>query len=271
MTAAAATPVRSARPAKPRPSLAVPLGVLGFLVLTYWAASEEFGIGFDLPAILGDLTRGAGIIGEILRPDWTFLPATVEPMLETLQMAIIASVIGCATALPVSFIASRVTTPGVAAYFVGRGILNVIRALPDLLYAMIFVAAVSIGPLAGILALVFFNLGVVAKLLSETVDGVDQGPMEAARAAGANRALTIRTGVFPQILPNYVAYSLYVFELNVRASTVIGIVGAGGIGNVLNAQMKFFAYERVGVVIVELFVLVFVIELISIQLRRRLV
>ena len=266
-TAAAAT----SRPAKPRPSLAVPIGVASFLAITYWAASREFGIAFDLAAIVRDATRGAGIIGEVLSPDWSFLPATVEPMLETIQMAIIASVIGCSIALPVSFIASRVTTPGPALYRGSRAVLNVIRALPDLLYAMIFVAAVSIGPLAGILALVFFDLGVVAKLLSETVDGVDRGPMEAARAGGATGTLTVRSAVLPQILPNYVAYSLYVFELNIRASTIIGIVGAGGIGNVLNTQMKFFAYEKVGVVIAELFVLVLVIELISIQLRRRLV
>jgi len=136
---------------------------------------------------------------------------------------------------------------------------------------LIFVAAVGIGPLAGMLALFFFNVGVVAKLLSETVDGVDTGPIEATRAAGGNRIQTTRWAVMPQILPNYVAYSLYTFELNIRASTVIGIVGAGGIGQLLNAQRAFFRYDNLAVIIVELFVFVFVIELFSIWVRRRLV
>jgi phosphonate transport system permease protein len=155
--------------------------------------------------------------------------------------------------------------------FLGRTVLSVVRAIPDLLYALMFVAAVGIGPLAGIVALVFFNIGVVAKLLSETVDGIDTGPIEAARASGGNRTQTVRWAVLPQVLPNYVAYSLYTFELNIRASTVIGIVGAGGIGNLLFTQYRFFNWSNVSVIVVTLFVLVMLIELLSIWLRRRLV
>ena len=134
-----------------------------------------------------------------------------------------------------------------------------------------FVAAVGIGPLPGIAALLLFNLGVVAKLLSETVDGVDAGPLEAARASGSTRTQMVRWAVMPQVLASYVAFSLYAFELNIRASTVIGIVGAGGIGNVLFTQYRFFNWSNVSVIIIELFVFVFLIELLSIQLRRRLV
>ena len=107
--------------------------------------------------------------------------------------------------------------------------------------------------------------------MSETIDGVDRGPMEAAQATGANRVQTTLSSVLPQVLPNYVAYSLYVFELNIRASAVLGLVGAGGIGRILEAQRKFFQYDRVMVVLLELFVLVVIIEAISIRLRRRLV
>jgi len=246
------------------------LGLLAAVLFTLWAASEEFGIGFDIGGIVEDLDRGTAILSEVLQPNFAFFPRTVEPMLETIQMAIIASTIGCAIALPAGFLASRVTAPGRLRFLATRSVLNVVRALPDLLYAMVFVTALSIGPLAGILALIFFNLGVAAKLLSETVDAVDSGPIEAANAAGARHTEMVRTAVFPQVLPNYVAYSLYVFELNIRASTVIGIVGAGGIGNTLNAQMGFFNFNNVGLIILELFVLVFAIELISISLRRRL-
>jgi phosphonate transport system permease protein len=259
------------RPAKPRASLAVPIGLVVFVALTWLSVSEEFGIGVNLGELAESITRGAGIIGELLAPNWEFLPRTIEPMLETFKMAVIASVIGCGVGLPLAFIVSRVTAPNAPTMLLGRSILSVIRAIPDILYALVFVAAVGIGPLPGIAALVFFNLGVVSKLLSETVDGVDPGPIEAARAGGGNRTQTVRWAVLPQVLPNYVAYALYTFELNIRASTVIGIVGAGGIGYLLIGQYRFFAWSNVSVIIVELFVLVLVIEFVSIWLRRRLV
>jgi phosphonate transport system permease protein len=265
MTAAAV------RPRRPPRSLTGPLAAVGFVAVTWWAASREFGIDLDLGELLGNLTRGVDILAEFFPPDWDFLPETYEPMLETFRMAVLASAIGCGLALPVSFLASRVTAPNLAVLLADRSVLNVIRALPDVLYALVFVAAVGIGPLPGILALVLFNIGVVAKLLSETVDGVDPGPIEAARAAGGNRMQTVRWAVLPQVLPNYVAYSLYVFELNVRASAVIGIVGAGGIGNLINTERRFFNYDNLTVILIEIFVLVFVIEVVSIWLRRRLV
>jgi phosphonate transport system permease protein len=270
MTAASPT-ARAARPTKPRRSPWAWVGLVAFLAITWWSASEEFGIGFDIARVFANLTRGASILAEFFPPNWDYLPRTLGPMLETISMAVIASVIGCGLALPISFLASRVTTPNMLVYVVDRGILNVIRALPDLLYALVFVAAVGIGPLPGILALSLFNIGVVVKLLSETVDGIDPGPIEAANAAGANRTQMVRWAVLPQVLPNYVAYSLYVFELNVRASAVLGIVGAGGIGNNINTVRRFFQYENLSVILIEIFVVVFVIELISIWLRRRLV
>ncbi len=267
----AATAPRSARPSRPARTLAGPLALVVFAAITWWAASDEFGIDFDIGGLLSNLTRGADILAEFWPPDLTVLPRTIGPMLETLQMAVIASVIGCAVALPVAFLASRVTTPNTVAYVFDRAILSVVRALPDVLYALVFVAALSIGPLPGILALILFNIAVVAKLLSETVDGVDPGPIEATRAAGANRVQTVRWAVLPQVLPNYVAYSLYAFELNIRASAILGIVGAGGIGNLINETRRFFQYDKLMVVVIEIFLLVIIVEWISIWLRRRLV
>jgi len=270
MTAATGI-ARGARPSRPPRSITGPLAFLVFLAITWWAASDEFGIDFDVARLLTNLTRGADILAEFWPPAWDFLPQTYGPMLETIQMAILAAVIGCATALPVAFLASRVSSPNRFVFVVDRGVLSVVRALPDILYALVFVAALGVGPLPGILALILFNIAVVAKLLSETVDGVDPGPIEAARAAGGGRAQTVRWAIFPQVLPNYVAYSLYAFELNIRASAVIGIVGAGGIGNTINAQRRFFNYDNLSVILIEIFVLVFIVEMISIFLRRRLV
>lgn len=270
MTTAAASS-RGIRPSRPSRSIAGPVAILVFLGITWWAASDEFGIDLDVTRLLTNLTRGAGILAEFWPPAWDFLPRTIGPMVETIQMAVIAAVIGCATALPVAFLASRVSTPNGLVFLLDRGVLSVVRALPDILYAIVFVAALGVGPLPGILALILFNIAVVAKLLSETVDGVDQGPIEAARAAGGSKALTVRWAIFPQVLPNYVAYSLYAFELNIRASAVIGIVGAGGIGNLINSERRFFRYDNLTVIIIEIFLLVFVVETISIWLRRRLV
>jgi phosphonate transport system permease protein len=284
MTAAAGAGSR--RPARPRPSLLLPLGLTAFVLITWASLSREFGIGFDLLEIIEDITRGAGILYRdydragnlvsaaqrgLLQPNFAFLPRTQAPMVETFQMAVLASVIGCGLALPIAFLVSRVTTPNGAVFVIGRSILSVVRAIPDILYAMVFVAAVGVGPLPGIAALILFNVGVVAKLLSETVDSVDPGPIEAGRASGATRPQAVRWAVLPQVLPNYVAYSLYTFELNIRASTVLGIVGAGGIGRVLYAEYGRFNWANVSVIILELFVFVFFIEVVSIWLRRRLV
>jgi phosphonate transport system permease protein len=242
------------------------------LALTVWSAAPiPIGIEVDFVGLVQDIARGAGIVGEVLQPNFAFFPQTIQPLIETVQIAIISGVIGTLVALPVAFLASRLTAPGRWMLGTTRGVLNVVRALPDLLYAMVFVVAVGVGPTAGILALILFDIGVLAKLLSETVDAVDQGPLEASAAAAATRTQVIRATVYPQVLPSYVAFALYVFELDIRASTVIGIVGAGGIGNVLNTQMKYFAFHNVGLVILELFVLVLAIELGSMALRRRLV
>jgi phosphonate transport system permease protein len=246
----------------------LPAGLVGGLVLTVWAWRT---VGIDLGGMLESVSAGAGIVGEVLQVNWSFFPKTIEPLIETMQIAIIATIVGCAIALPLSFVASRVTATGVWSMRIDRWALNIIRALPDLLYAMVFVAALSIGPTAGILALILFNIGVMAKLLSETIDAVDTGPMEAAQATGATHWQTIRASVFPQVTPNYVSFGLYIFELNIRASFVIGLVGAGGIGLLLNSQMRFFNYGNVGLIIFEIFIIVLLIELVSNNLRRRLV
>ena len=267
----AASPPASRRPAKPRASLIGPVALVAFLAISWLSVSEDFGIGIDLGALADSIARGAGILGELLNPNWSFLPRTLPAMLETFQMAVLAAVVGCGLALPVAFLASRVTAPNLPSFLIDRAVLSVVRAIPDILYALVFVSAVGIGPLAGIAALVLFNIGVVAKLLSETVDGIDTGPIEAARAGGANRTQTVRWAVLPQVLPNYAAYALYTFELNIRASAVIGFTGAGGIGNQLFTQYRFFEWENVSVIVIALFVMVFLIELLSIWLRRRLV
>ncbi len=270
MTAAAGDAMAAASPSRPRRpgrSPALLIGMAGFVVITAWAV---LGLGPDLGRIAANIGKAGKIISEFWPPNVGFAPRTVEAMVETFQMAVLATAIGSLVALPVAFLASRISAPNGPVLYLDRTVLSVVRSVPDILYAILFVAALSIGPLPGILALILFNIGVVGKLLSETVDGVDPGPIEAARATGASHAQVVWTSVMPQVLPNYVAYALYTFELNIRASAVVGFVGAGGIGLILDTQRKFFNYDNVATIVLELFVMVVVIELISERLRRRL-
>lgn len=203
---------------------------------------------------------------------WDFgNPQLANPLLETFRIGILASAFGVLVALPIAFMASTVTAPNRLTYLLDKSFLNVIRTIPDLFWAMIFVAGIGLGPIAGVFALFFFTLAIMAKLLSETVDSVDPGPLEAARATGGSHFSAVRVSVLPQVLPNYVAYALYVFEISIRASVVLGLVGAGGIGRVLEAQRVFFQFDRVMAVVIIIFVIVFLIEQISVALRRRLV
>jgi phosphonate transport system permease protein len=253
------------------------------LIITLFAGSE---VGFTITGLVKNIANITNVpnfwppdfgwaIGEAKwwwLPDWDFgAPTRPSPLIETFRIAVIASLIGLGTALPLAFLASKVTAPNRISYMLSKGFMNVIRTVPDLFWAMLFVAAVSVGPFAGVLALIFFTLAIMSKLLSETIDTVDVGPLEAARATGGSHFPAVRVSVFPQVLPNYVAYALYIFEINIRASVVLGLVGAGGIGRVLEAQRSFFQFDRVLAVVIVIFVIVFLIEQISVALRRRLV
>jgi phosphonate transport system permease protein len=260
------------RPTKPPVSWTVWVAGAVFLAITWWSASSRFGVDFSLaPLFTEQATRGFQIISRFFDPEWSYLPRVWPSFLETLYIAMIAATTGCAVALPISLLCSRVTNSSSWLYQAWRTLLSVIRSLPDVAWALLFVAAVGTGALGGVLALFMFNIGVVAKLTSETVDGVDPGPLEAADAAGAGRVQRAWAGVVPQILPGYLSYSLYVFELNLRASIVLGLVGAGGIGQVIRVTMANFWWERLGAVIVAVFVIVVVLDRVSIRMRRKLV
>ena len=204
--------------------------------------------------------------------DWVLDRHNVlDPLVETLQIAVVSTLIGCTLALPLAFAMSPLTSPNRVTLVVSRSAMNVVRAVPDLFWAKLLVPAVGGGAFAGSWALSVFSLGVMVKLFSETIDGADPRPLEAARAAGGRHGPVVRTGVLPTVLPEYVAYGLYVFELNIRASVVLGLVGAGGIGRVVEAQRQYFRFDRVLGVLVLVFVVVFVIEQVSVAIRRRLV
>ena len=206
-------------------------------------------------------------------PDWgqIWSRRSRSAFIETLQLAVLGTASGATLALPLALWSTKTGNPNRGLRSIVRSFNNVIRAIPDLLWASLFVASVGIGALSGLLALFFFSLAVTTKLTSDTLDGIDTGPIEAANAAGATLTEMLRTATVPQILPSYASFVLYNFELNLRASAVLGLVGAGGIGQ----RIEFFRgrgdWEALWGLVFMFFLVVFVVERFSVTLRRRLV
>ncbi len=239
--------------------------VLLLLVLSGYA------IEFDPLAFLEGIPNGLAFFLSLLRPDASYIPHVFNKLVETIKMAIIGTTIASLIAIPYSFLASMITTPNRLVYVLSRLIMNVLRTIPDIVLAAVFVAIFGIGALPGILAIAFFSFGVMTKLMSEDVDAVDVGPIEASVASGANRIQTIVFAVVPQVLPNFVSYILYTFEVNVRVSIVLGLVGAGGIGQILIENLRLFQYDKVSLIVLITFVAVILIDTASEEIRKRLV
>ncbi|WP_170315161.1 MULTISPECIES: phosphonate ABC transporter, permease protein PhnE [Saccharibacillus] len=210
------------------------------------------------------------ILGEMMRPDWSYAEDIWEPMVETVQIAIAATVIGSILAVPVALLAATNVIPKKIVSIPVRMVLNLVRTIPDLLFAAIFVAVFGIGAFAGMLALVFFSFGLVAKLTYEAIEAIDPGPLEAMTSVGANKIQLIVFGVIPQALPYFFSYVLYAFEVNVRAAAVLGFVGAGGIGLHLDQQLNSLRYDRASIIILLTLVIVLLIDYASTYLRRKL-
>ncbi len=242
---------------------------VGFVaLLTVWSAR---GIGFSLGELLRNLGKMDRLVAESFPPAWNFWPRLIGPFIETVQIAVIGTLIGGVLALPLSILAARNASPSRIAFWLHRNLMNVLRTMPDLFWAMLFASAVGFGPFAGALALIVFTVAVVSKLTAESIESIDMKLTEAVRASGGNWLEMIRYSVVPQFLPQYVSYVLYAFELNIRASTVLGLVGAGGIGMVLNTQRTTFQYDRVTMIVLFVFLVVLLIEQLSAAARRRLV
>lgn len=241
------------------------------LVLVWSAYGTHFSLQ-QLQAGLPDITSFLRKLFPTAERPWDreYLTRVIAvKLLETLRLALASSFLGALLAVPFTLIGAR-TLARPALYRVGRGFLNFLRSIPDLVLATIFVAAFGIGPAPGFFALLFFSFGVVAKLLCDTVETIDPAPMEAITAAGGTRLQQARHAVLPQVLGDLIAYTLYAFEINIRSAAVLGFVGAGGIGFTLQTEFGRLRYDRIGMIIVATFVVVFAIDALSTALRGRL-
>ncbi|WP_068480524.1 phosphonate ABC transporter, permease protein PhnE [Pseudoclavibacter helvolus] len=242
--------------------LGIPVAVI---VLLWSIAGAEFNF-----AKLGD---GAINMGEFLSrlfpPDFSKFGTIFSLLIETLQMAIVGTVLGAVLSLFMAFAASSNIAPKWM-YYPARWVMNIIRSVPDLVFALMFVSAVGLGPFAGILAMTLGSIGSIGKVYAEAMESVDRGPMSAMQAVGASRRQLIQYGVLPQAAPLLVSYTLLLFEGNVRGATILGLVGAGGIGLELTTAMKMYDYGHLSAIIICIIVLVTLIDQSSALIRKRL-
>ncbi len=210
------------------------------------------------------------VLGEMVPPDFTRWEAWVSPLIDTLAMSVAGTALAVFLSLPLGFLAARNTTPNMAAYHVSRFILNTLRSIPELIMGIVFVAAVGFGMLPGVLALGLHSVGMVGKFFAESIEHAHPAPIEAAEATGATRMQIISHAVIPQVFPQFADVTMYRWEYNFRASTVMGMVGAGGIGTELVGSLRLLDYPQVGAILLVILAAVTLVDGLSNLIRKNL-
>ncbi|TYA12110.1 phosphonate ABC transporter, permease protein PhnE [Paenibacillus faecis] len=239
-----------------------------FILILVWGSAVQS------KADWGKLIKGAPNMLELLKemfpPNWGYFDNIVAAMLETIRMALIGTTFGAILAVPVALLCASNLSRTAWIYQPFRFVLNLVRTIPDLLLAAIFVAVFGLGPLPGMLALSIFSFGLIGKLTYEALETIDHGPLEAMTSVGASSGQRIIFGVIPQIQAHFMSYVLYTFEINVRAAAVLGLVGAGGIGHYYEVTLGFFEYDKTCMIILFTLAVVLIIDYLSTKLRERL-
>ncbi len=238
------------------------------VAILYWSA-------VDTNVSLGEFVRGVPAIvdyvGRMFPPDWEFAPSIVKPTIETIEIAIWGTVLGIVLAFPLGLMAARNLSPHVAIYGASRLILNGLRGVSELVFALIFVSAVGLGPFPGILALALHNAGMLGKFYAEAIEAIDPGPVEALQASGARWTQVVVYAILPQVTPHFVTYNLYRLEVSIRAATVLGLVGAGGIGFHLISSIRLFDYQTTAMVLIVIVALVAITDYAGSWIRSRII
>lgn len=214
-------------------------------------------------------TQAYDLLDRMFPPRWSYLPTLLKPLWDTLNIATIGTLIGIILAFPIAFLAARTTTP--STLFVRPVALFIIvasRSINSLIWALLLVAILGPGLLAGIIAIAFRSIGFVAKLLYEAIEEVDQTPVEALSATGASTLQIIDYAIVPQILPSFIGISLFRWDINIRESTILGLVGAGGIGLELQASLSVLAWPQVILIVLLIFATVIFSEALSAKIRQ---
>ena len=226
--------------------------------------------GFNLSTIITRIKELTVILSKIFHPNFKYFSKVISPLIETIQMSIVGTIIGSLIGLPLAILASSNINKNKPTLLVCRFILSVLRSIPTLIYAYIFALIFSLGSLAGTVAIAVFTIGIVAKMLYESIETIDMGPYEAMQSFGASTLQSFWAACMPQIRPTYLADCLYCFEINVRASSILGYVGAGGLGILIRERTGLRAYSDLGMILITLFVVVWLIDMINDYLRSKL-
>ena len=233
--------------------------------------------GFDFGIILKRGHQLGYILGRIFHPDWSYFGANpantsklFSALLDTIKMSVMGSVIGATLALPIAVLSSTNINKNGVVVWLFRILLMIVRTLPTLIIAKFAALIFGLGTFAGTVAIVVFTFGVVAKMMYESIETIDMGAFEASESFGANKFQAFWNACMPQILPTYLSYCLYSLEMNMRAAAILGYVGAGGLGILINEFIGWRDYESLGSVLLALFVVVFIIENTSQYLRKKL-
>lgn len=237
--------------------------VIGSLVYT-------LGVSWDKLTNAKTIENFMQIIGEMLPPDFSVVATLGKPIIETIAMSVVATLLAVFLSFPLSFLAARNTTINPTVQFAVRGLFNALRSIPELIMGVIFVAAVGFGILPGVLALGIHSIGMLGKFYAEAIEKVDFGLMEAIQSTGGSRFHVIVFSIIPQILSHCVDYSLYRWEYNFRASSVVGLIGAGGVGFQLIASLRIMQYQEVSAILLVVYVLVKLVDGYGNMIRRRL-
>jgi phosphonate transport system permease protein len=224
---------------------------------------------FDLPRLLEGVPSLLSLMREMFPPDFREAPRWVKPLLDTLAMSIAGTALAVGFSLPMAFLAARNTTPHPLVYQLARGVLNGLRSIPELIMGILFVAAVGFGALPGVLALGLHSVGMVGKFFAESIEHVNEAPVEAAWATGATPVQVVLHAILPQVLPQLADVAVYRWEYNFRASTVMGMVGAGGIGFELMASLRLMQYQEVSAILIIILLMVTLVDSFSSFLRSR--
>lgn len=239
----------------------------GALAVLWFTAAQ---IGLNPAALVRGVPFMLDFFGRMFPPDLAHLALLTDATVETVQIAVWGTLIAIILSIPFALLGARNTTPHVVVFHLIRLLLNALRSINELVFALIFVAAVGLGPFAGVLAIALHATGMLAKFCAEEVEGVDRGPIEAMQATGAGRLQVILFGIVPQVVPAFVSYAVYRFDVSIRAATILGLVGAGGLGFSLIKTMKLFKYHETATCILVIFVLVAVSDWLCARIRARI-
>lgn len=247
--------------------------IYGLLILVYiWAFA---GVPIEgIKETAGQITKS--IISGILNPDWDYVSLPdgedlLHGLVDTLAIAVLGTFISAFLCVPFAFLAATNMSKGKVISGTGKFILSFIRTFPEIVMALLFIKAVGPGSFAGVLALGLHSIGMLGKLYAEGIENIDPGPAEALVATGANRFQVLMYAVLPQVLPDFLSYTLYRFEVNVRSASILGMVGAGGIGTPLIFALSSRNWPRVGIILLGIIVMVIIIDFISSSIRKRIV